>query len=95
MRILENGECVSLSGTHLGHNLPDRKGNRYCINLVSVAGRPDEEKKKEADKGDTATVTEEGEVDWQRAKIFIDKDIRNKSSKLIRKKGEKEKKSCH
>ena len=23
-----------------GHNLPDRTGNRYCINLVSVAGRP-------------------------------------------------------
>ena len=26
--------------SHLGHNLPDRKGSRYCINLVSVAGRP-------------------------------------------------------
>ena len=22
----------------LGHNLPDRRGNRYCINLVSIAG---------------------------------------------------------
>eukprot|EP00967_Tisochrysis_lutea_P089910 scaffold128341_cov32-Tisochrysis_lutea.AAC.1 len=32
--------CVSTAGTHLGHNLPDAKGNRYCINLVSVAGRP-------------------------------------------------------
>lgn len=30
----------SLDGTHLGHNLPDSKGNRYCINLVSVAGYP-------------------------------------------------------
>lgn len=38
VRILPNGECVSLDGTHLGHNLPDRKGNRYCINLVCVAG---------------------------------------------------------
>ena len=28
------------AGTHLGHNLPDRAGNRYCINLVSVAGQP-------------------------------------------------------
>ena len=28
--------CVD--GTHLGHNLPDRSGNRFCINLVSVAG---------------------------------------------------------
>jgi peptide methionine sulfoxide reductase MsrB len=34
-----NGEAVSLEGTHLGHNVPDQKGNRYCVNLVSVAGR--------------------------------------------------------
>jgi len=40
VRCLRNGECVSIDGTHLGHNLPDRNGNRYCINLVSVAGRP-------------------------------------------------------
>lgn len=44
MRCLPNGESVSLDGTHLGHNLPDGKGNRYCINLVSVAGRPTENK---------------------------------------------------
>lgn len=43
MRCLPNGEAVSLDGTHLGHNLPDWKGNRYCINLVSVAGRPNDE----------------------------------------------------
>jgi len=42
VRCLENGECVSASGTHLGHNLPDGTGNRYCINLVSVAGEADE-----------------------------------------------------
>ena len=41
VRCLENGEAVSVDGTHLGHNLPDGKGNRYCINLVCVAGRPD------------------------------------------------------
>lgn len=40
VRCLKNGECVSVTGTHLGHNLPDAKGNRYCINLVSVAGLP-------------------------------------------------------
>ena len=40
VRVLPNGECISLDGTHLGHNLPDGKGNRYCINLVSVAGKP-------------------------------------------------------
>ena len=40
VRCLGDGEAVSVDGTHLGHNLPDRKGNRYCINLVSVAGKP-------------------------------------------------------
>jgi peptide methionine sulfoxide reductase MsrB len=41
VRVLKNsGETVSVDGTHLGHNLPDRSGNRYCINLVSVAGKP-------------------------------------------------------
>ena len=41
MRVLKStGEAVSATGTHLGHNLPDAKGNRYCINLVSVAGLP-------------------------------------------------------
>ena len=40
VRVLGNGECISVDGTHLGHNLPDGTGNRYCINLVSVAGRP-------------------------------------------------------
>ncbi len=43
VRCLANGECISDTGTHLGHNLPDASGNRYCINLVSVAGRPDGE----------------------------------------------------
>ena len=26
VRVLPDGECVSTAGTHLGHNLPDRKG---------------------------------------------------------------------
>lgn len=38
VRVLPNGECVAVDGTHLGHNLPDEEGNRYCINLVSIAG---------------------------------------------------------
>ena len=39
VRVLSSsGETVSVGGTHLGHNLPDRKGNRYCINLCCVAG---------------------------------------------------------
>jgi hypothetical protein len=40
VRLLSNGETVSVDGTHLGHNLPDSKGNRYCINLVCIAGHP-------------------------------------------------------
>jgi len=40
VRMLHDGEMVSLAGTHLGHNLPDEQGNRYCINLVSIAGSP-------------------------------------------------------
>eukprot|EP01041_Mallomonas_annulata_P013929 gene13929-29637_t len=40
VRTLRDGETVSLDGTHLGHNLPDFSGNRYCINLVSIAGNP-------------------------------------------------------
>jgi peptide methionine sulfoxide reductase MsrB len=43
VRCLPNGEAISMAGTHLGHNLPDATGNRYCINLVSVAGVPTEE----------------------------------------------------
>ncbi len=31
VRVLRDGETVSVDGTHLGHNLPDRHGNRYCI----------------------------------------------------------------
>lgn len=40
VRVLPGGEVVSIDGTHLGHNLPDSSGNRYCINLVSIAGNP-------------------------------------------------------
>ena len=35
-----NGEVRSACGTHLGHNLPDRNGPRYCIDLVCVSGYP-------------------------------------------------------
>ena len=41
VRCLANGECISRHGTHLGHIIPDAQGkNRYCINLVSIAGYP-------------------------------------------------------
>lgn len=42
VRILTDGEVVSVDGTHLGHNIPDGAGNRYCINLVSIAGTRDD-----------------------------------------------------
>jgi len=46
VRCLADGEAVTIDGVHLGHNLPTRAdtasgwSNRYCINCVSVAGRP-------------------------------------------------------
>jgi peptide methionine sulfoxide reductase MsrB len=41
VRVLPNGETVTVDGAHLGHNLPGEDGkNRYCINLISVAGKP-------------------------------------------------------
>mmetsp|Transcript_20273 Transcript_20273/g.30488 ORF Transcript_20273/g.30488 Transcript_20273/m.30488 type:complete len:205 (+) Transcript_20273:87-701(+) len=43
VRCLKDGECISTAGTHLGHNIPDKSGNRYCINLVSVAGQENKE----------------------------------------------------
>jgi len=33
-----NGELYSRCRTHLGHNLPDSKGSRHCINLMCIAG---------------------------------------------------------
>ena len=41
VRVMPNGEAISVDGTHLGHDLPDGLGHRYCINLVSVAGQPE------------------------------------------------------
>lgn len=34
MRTLKDGEAVSVDGTHLGHNLPDKSGNRYVERLA-------------------------------------------------------------
>jgi len=57
VRCLRGGEAVSLAGTHLGHNLPDRSGNRYCINLVSVAGNPVDETEVETAPGRNDTTS--------------------------------------
>jgi len=32
------GELISNCNTHLGHNIPDGKGNRHCVNLMCMAG---------------------------------------------------------
>ncbi|KAK3282744.1 hypothetical protein CYMTET_9532 [Cymbomonas tetramitiformis] len=36
--ILPGGEVRSACGLHLGHDIPDHKGPRYCIDLVCIAG---------------------------------------------------------
>ena len=40
VRVLSDGEVVSVDGTHLGENLPDEHGRRYQINMASIAGNP-------------------------------------------------------
>ena len=34
------GVMRSVCGTHLGHNMVDARGDRACIDLVCVSGRP-------------------------------------------------------
>jgi hypothetical protein len=36
--VKDDGEVVSKCGTHLGSNLPDKDGNRYCLDLVCISG---------------------------------------------------------
>eukprot|EP00501_MAST-03F_sp_TOSAG23-6_P002281 GSMAST32.ASY1.ANO1.2382.1 assembled CDS len=43
IRVSSHGEVKSVCGTHLGHNLPDSFGDRFCINLVCIAGFPSDE----------------------------------------------------
>lgn len=38
-----DGEVRSICGLHLGHNIPDRQGDRYCIDLVCIAGKSEGE----------------------------------------------------
>ena len=40
VRLLTNGNVVSVDGTFLGRAAPDQQGNRYVINLASIAGKP-------------------------------------------------------
>jgi len=36
--IHSGGEMESACGTHFGHDLPDSRGSRYCIDLICIAG---------------------------------------------------------
>eukprot|EP00287_Rhodomonas_sp_CCMP768_P005140 CAMPEP_0196737664 /NCGR_PEP_ID=MMETSP1091-20130531/15321_1 /TAXON_ID=302021 /ORGANISM="Rhodomonas sp., Strain CCMP768" /LENGTH=189 /DNA_ID=CAMNT_0042081543 /DNA_START=41 /DNA_END=610 /DNA_ORIENTATION=+ len=38
--VLPDGEVKSICGTHLGHNIPDSQGDRFCIDLACIAGMP-------------------------------------------------------
>jgi len=37
VRVLPDGEAISTAGTHLGHNLPDSKGNRVRGSMLILA----------------------------------------------------------
>lgn len=39
VRVLVNGNVVSVDGTFLGRVAPDKDGNRYAINLSAVSGK--------------------------------------------------------
>ena len=41
----DGGEVTSIDGIHLGHNFPDEKGNRFCLDLVCIAGMSNDEEK--------------------------------------------------
>eukprot|EP00808_Paulinella_micropora_P023404 g74153.t1 len=40
VKVMNGGRMESICGTHLGHDLPDFAGARYCIDLVCIAGKP-------------------------------------------------------
>jgi len=48
--IHEFGRMESICGTHLGHNLPTKGSDRFCIDLVCMAGTPKGEGVWEAEK---------------------------------------------
>ena len=38
VKLVEQDLVVSSCGTHLGSNVPDERGTRYCLDLSCVAG---------------------------------------------------------
>jgi peptide methionine sulfoxide reductase MsrB len=64
----EGGEMASVCGTHLGHNLPDFSGDRYCIDLVCIAGQ-----------AENGTVAIQQAALRQQATLFMQKISRTSS----------------
>jgi len=64
VRILEGLEVVSTSGTHLGHEIPDSQGPRFCINLSSVAGMPGSAASDRMDDSDGAADEASSSSSW-------------------------------
>ena len=60
VRVLEDGEVVTKDGLHLGHNIPDEKGPRLCINLVCVSGFAPEEESRRTDRRRMTKGCEDG-----------------------------------
>ena len=65
--IASNGETKSTCGTHLGHNLPDSSGNRYCIDLVCIAGHGNDVSSGGSGGDDNNTVVSDGSSGPQRS----------------------------
>lgn len=40
--IKDDGEILSTCGTHIGYNLPDKKGDRYTANIVCILATEDQ-----------------------------------------------------
>eukprot|EP00931_Biecheleriopsis_adriatica_P061558 TRINITY_DN37016_c0_g1_i1.p1 TRINITY_DN37016_c0_g1~~TRINITY_DN37016_c0_g1_i1.p1 ORF type:complete len:194 (+),score=31.97 TRINITY_DN37016_c0_g1_i1:179-760(+) len=57
--ITAGGEMHSVCGTHLGHNIPDTSGDRYCIDLVCIAGEPNTTKAHSTTQGASKRVISE------------------------------------
>lgn len=57
VNVLPGGRMESVCGTHLGHNLPDYYGDRYCIDLVCMSGKPAQQE----EATDTAVGNDDGE----------------------------------
>ena len=61
--IHSNGRMESKCGTHLGHNLPNGGVDRYCIDLVCIAGSPSDSNSSEHSVPEDKSILTVGEFD--------------------------------